>query len=419
MDSKSLSSLGEIKSKLKFDGFWNWFVTYNDVHTLWRAQPTYFIVSTLFIVGGLITFYHALKSKGRFIQLWIGVICHGLVVEIICYNLPDIDNFWHSPTPIMLLGQRLPLHIIFLYAVFIYTAAITIDKLKLPPWSEPFAVGLMVNLLDYPYDVMSVKFVHWTWHDTDPNIFDRHYHVPWNSYYFHATFAAGFMFWFRFTRRFIIKNNDPRKSGPFCKELLCTLIASCLGMPTGVLLFIPNYHILHDIYNLHSEVTYHLLLAIYVVIIFSGLLSLKTLPQHSRNIQDYLILFYLAIYYLIFFGMALIGNPEAEISKGLHEPIGPCDKNVSMKTAFGQTLYKRKYLCVTDYDESYFGWSCLPDGKPPVGKIGEYYTICGTPFDNRVEYITLMLTITIIAAGVFLNIFLHTTAKKNVQKKKN
>lgn len=117
--------------------------------------------------------------------------------------------------------------------------------------------------------------------------------------------------------------------------------------------------------------------------------------------------------------MALVGNPEAEISKGLHEPIGPCDKNVSMKTAFGQTLYKRKYLCVTDYDESYFGWSCLPGGKPPVGKIGEYYTICGTPFENRIEYITLMLTITIIAAGVFLNIFLHTTARKNVQKKKN
>lgn len=73
-------------------------------------------------------------------------------------------------------------------------------------------------------------------------------------------------------------------------------------MPTGVLMFIPNYHILHDFYNLHSEVTYHLLLAIYVIIILSGILSMKTLPQHSRNFHDYLILFYLAVYYLIFFG---------------------------------------------------------------------------------------------------------------------
>lgn len=61
-------------------------------------------------------------------------------------------------------------------------------------------MGLTVVLIDIPYDIMCVKFAHWTWHDTDPNIVDRHYWVPWNSYYFHATFAAGFMWWFNMTR---------------------------------------------------------------------------------------------------------------------------------------------------------------------------------------------------------------------------
>ena len=117
--------------------------------------------------------------------------------------------------------------------------------------------------------------------------------------------------------------------------------------------------------------------------------------------------------------MAVIGDPTSEISIGLHEPIGPCEEKVAIKTAFGQTLYKRKYLCVTDNDESYLGWSCLPTGKPPVGKIVEYYTICGTPFENRLEYIILMLIITIVAAGVFLNIFYRTTFYKKVFKKKN
>lgn len=69
-------------------------------------------------------------------------------------------------------------------------------KLKLPKWSEPFAVGLVVVLIDIPYDIVSVKFAHWFWHDTDPNIYDRHYWVPWNSYYFHLTFTASFTFWF-------------------------------------------------------------------------------------------------------------------------------------------------------------------------------------------------------------------------------
>lgn len=72
--------------------------------------------------------------------------------------------------------------------------------MRLPKWSEPFAVGLGVVLIDIPYDIISVNFLHWTWHDTDPNLYDRHYWVPWNSYYFHACFAASFTFWFHFTR---------------------------------------------------------------------------------------------------------------------------------------------------------------------------------------------------------------------------
>ena len=55
-----------------------------------------------------------------------------------------------------------------------------------------FSVGLSAVILDLPYDILGVKNLFWTWHDTDPNIYDRHYWVPWCSYYFHATFSAGF-----------------------------------------------------------------------------------------------------------------------------------------------------------------------------------------------------------------------------------
>lgn len=65
--------------------------------------------------------------------------------------------------------------------------------------------------MDLPYDIMAVKFVHWTWHDTDPNIFDRHYHVPWNSYYFHLTFGTAFTFALHFWRRKITGDDDKGK----------------------------------------------------------------------------------------------------------------------------------------------------------------------------------------------------------------
>lgn len=68
-----------------------------------------------------------------------------------------------------------------------------------------------------------------------------------------------------------------------------------------------------------------------------------------------------------------------------------------------QTLQKRKYLCVTDYDEKYFDWHCLPGGKPPKqGSI--WYTACGVPLPNRVEYIAVITTIWVLAMVVFWNL---------------
>lgn len=36
--------------------------------------------------------------------------------------------------------------------------------------AEHLAVGLLTVLIDMPYDLIGAKFVHWIWHDTDPNI---------------------------------------------------------------------------------------------------------------------------------------------------------------------------------------------------------------------------------------------------------
>ena len=56
----------------------------------------------------------ALRSGGRYIYLWFTTIIHGLVVESVCYVNPDMDSFWHAQSMVMLLGRRLPLHIVFL-----------------------------------------------------------------------------------------------------------------------------------------------------------------------------------------------------------------------------------------------------------------------------------------------------------------
>jgi hypothetical protein len=233
-------------------------------------------------------FLLARRVGGRFKYLWLATIFHGLTVECAAYWLPDIDNFWHSQTTIVLLGRRLPIHIMMLcnhpYALidlwffvitmlliadpaFIYNASVAISRLRLPNWAEPFAGYSFTNLQrfnllvetflfdswnlrglnrhplwHYGSEIPSLDMVwnqkriffnflkyqsvltfinNWRRHDTDPNIFDRHYWVPWNSFYFHATFAASFTFWFHCWRRLIIgKSADKWVAGEYVVSLL-------------------------------------------------------------------------------------------------------------------------------------------------------------------------------------------------------
>ncbi|XP_018572213.1 uncharacterized protein LOC108911701 isoform X2 [Anoplophora glabripennis] len=409
MAYEDLLTPGTELSELKFTGFWDWFINVSDIRIHWKHEPTYVISQFAYLFGGIATFVHARIWKGRLPYLWISVVLHGLVVESLSYFLrPHVDNFWHSQTPVMFLGGRLPLHIIFLYACFLYNSSVAVAKMRLPKWSEPFAVGLGVVLIDIPYDIISVNFLHWTWHDTDPNIYDRHYWVPWNSYYFHACFAASFTFWFHYTREKLCNSEgkwlaDKRVS----RELLCSVIAALLGTPGGVLLFIPIYHPLHDVFKIHSEVTFSILFAIFLLLIWSGDRKPKdkvsNTAVHKTHWSTWILIVHLIIHYAAFMIMPIFFNPEDEISTGLKEPIGPCDQYEDVKTAFGMTLQKRKYLCSSDYDEKYFDWHCLPDGRPPSsGSI--WYTACGVPFPNRAEYISITALFCLIAAVVFRNL---------------
>ncbi|XP_077301908.1 uncharacterized protein LOC143922518 [Arctopsyche grandis] len=417
MAAKNLTGFGVELREIKYKDNIDWLIQFNNCENLWEAQPTFLISQAVYLLGGFLTLIHALRKGGRWPWLWLATICHGLVVEIICYNLPDVDNFWHSQAPIMLFGNRLPLHIILLYPVFIYQASYTVSKLQLPGWAEPFAVGLTTVLIDLPYDIVAVKFLHWTWHDTDPNIADRHYWVPWNSYYFHATFAASFTFWFHLSYNFFGSKVEKWQSKGFFKELRTVLMTSLLGMPGGVLLFIPLYHPLHDLLGIHSEVTFFMLLTLFLVIAWSGDRTQRDRNPSRVGVFDWMLILYIISHYATYLGFTIWGQPEAEVSMGMHEPIGSCSQIVTQKTAFGTVLRKRKYLCMNDYHEDYFSFSCLGGKKPSNGAI--WYTVCGTPFRNRNEYIAVIGTICFLAFVVFYNFYFRNYADNKVKSAKD
>ncbi|XP_059615115.1 uncharacterized protein LOC132260789 [Phlebotomus argentipes] len=407
MAEKKIEGFGVELQKIEYSSILDWLVRFHDPVNLYRAHPSYFYCQAVFLLGALIIAVHCIRKGGRWPYLFLAAIGQGLVVELLSYWVPHIDNFWQGLAPVMFLGLRLPLYIIFLYPVFYYHACWAVSKLKLRcGLVEHLAVGLLVVLIDLPYDIIGAKFVHWIWHDTDPNIEHRHYWVPWNSYYFHACFAAFWSFIFHSSRRWMVGKSLPKwEAGPFKAEIFSVILASFLGMPGGCIFFIILYHPFHDLFNVHSEVTSVTLLVIFMVIVWKfDRNSLRNGILEKMKLLDWILLLHLVLHYLTFLFTAVLFNPEDVVAMGLHEPVGDCDKIVPVHGLF-KTLQKRQFLCVTDYDEKYYDFHCLPGKKlPKEGSV--WYTVCGSPFENRVEYILILSLIAFVAFVVFSSIHL-------------
>ena len=84
------------------------------VASLVFSMPTNDLFATSYIAAAVLTFDpfgSAFIVGGRWKYMWLGTIVHGVTTELVSFFAPDIDNYWHSQTSIILLGRRLPLHI--------------------------------------------------------------------------------------------------------------------------------------------------------------------------------------------------------------------------------------------------------------------------------------------------------------------
>lgn len=267
--------------------------------------------------------------------------------------------------------------------MFYYHAFWAVSKLKFKcQWRQHIAVGLLGVLMDVPYDITGIRFINWTWHDTDPNVFDRTYFVPWTSYMFHFTFACSMSIIMHNGRKLFEKKIDFWKKGSMVAEVMTVLLTSVFSMPLGALMFMVSYHILHDFLYVPTEVVVIPIFAILFLIVWSGdrknvqrMQEQKIAPKSL--IVDKLMSFYLALHYLTYVVIHMVFNPEDHISTSLHETIGDCSMKKPVKTIL-KDLEKRAFLCLDDYDERYFDFHCLPK-TPPAGS--SWYTICGTPYE--------------------------------------
>ena len=251
----------------------------------------------------------------------------------------------------MWFGQREPLHIILLYPAFIYTASTAVARLGLTERCEAAGVALFVLIFDMPYDIMGIKFLWWTWHDTDSNIYDRMYWVPWTSYYFHMSFALAFNLINHAARRYFVGLSglysvDDLQRMPYARQIVANnwwgefkalVVTGLFSMPVGVLFFVPGYHFWKDALGVHAEVTTTIFGSILGVVFFYGLMHnhpVNYLEQGERELRRghkmrgagkwYVneVMVGVVVHFVHYMVLVLVADPSKVQAIGMHQEQG-------------------------------------------------------------------------------------------------
>ena len=156
-------------------------------------RPLHFLGLELMFVAcfalTLVDARRAWRAGDRFIAFqWLAAFSYGILMELIAYNF--IDNFWHARFTVQLYHNKLPLYVVCLYPVFLYTGLRVAQRWRLGALPEALLAGLAIALIDMPFDIAGVDAGWWSWSDKDPNIAVRWLGVPVTSYYWYLLFGA-------------------------------------------------------------------------------------------------------------------------------------------------------------------------------------------------------------------------------------
>lgn len=209
------------------------------LYTPLSRAPASLGLELTFLVCAALTLLHALRARRRGdlgpLFTWASTLAYGLMIEILSYNF--LDNFTHGQFTVMLYHRRLPLYIAVLYPVFIYTAIQLAALVKPRRFAEPFLVGLIIVVMDLPYDISGPDAGWWVWSAKDPNLSYRWHGVPVTSYYWHLAFGGSLTFLVRSLRDRAVRAGSLRP----LRLLLLSILVGVLTLVLGVLAFLP-YH---------------------------------------------------------------------------------------------------------------------------------------------------------------------------------
>ncbi|XP_052893445.1 uncharacterized protein LOC128301151 [Anopheles moucheti] len=388
MVNRKMDSLLMVRTVEQFQqDFPRWLINVHNPVELWTLLPSYIISQVFCTVGAFLCLGHALYRRGRWPFLWLGSVLSGLLIEGCMYFSPYGETIWFSPTVIDLFGQRIPIFIIFVYPFFYYQAFWAVSKLRLKcRWSEHIAIGLLVVLFDMPFDMVSIKYLHWTLHETEPLLSERIYSVPWTLLLFFAVTTFTFSYFFHNLRKWMDHSTHNRwASGSIRTELVVSLGAATLSLSVGSTLFLAIHYPLHTVLGIPgSAVVIGVFIAVLTIFWKFDRKSNRSSPL-SQSFMDHILNGYIVGHFILYLGLAIAFNPQHAVSPGRHQPIGNC-RNITSLSAD---------LCLDTFNRSSYDFHCVAE---PPNNGAYWYTICGTSHENRPEFLYAMSLITFVAS---------------------
>ncbi|SRR5579883_2301339 len=172
---------------------------------------------------------HLLGARHSLFQ-WLVAFSYGIAMELIALNF--LDNYQHGRFTVMLHHGKLPLYVVLLYPVFLYTGLKVIERWRSSWLPEALLVGFAICLIDVPFDVAGPDAHWWRWSALDKNLAVRWLGVPVTSYYWYLLFGAAYCALCRGAKGWLGRRST----------IVCFSMAPLFGVAVivvGTLLFLP------------------------------------------------------------------------------------------------------------------------------------------------------------------------------------
>ncbi|CEG47846.1 uncharacterized protein PHALS_05176 [Plasmopara halstedii] len=340
---------------------------------------------------------HVYSSGKRNATMLIAAILQVLIVEL---TFDDSDR-WHAQALVMLVPSHVPLYTVLLRAQLYYMTFVATSRLRINPFLQPFAMGFLIIMLTFPFEMMGTKFLWWTWHDTDPLLHSRIMGIPCHVLFYYYFFAFAFLSVHHIlcsTWLVDVKYSNVHWKSEWGYVLLMPFIATIFAMFFLILGYYGTVYFL----KIDAQAMLFTLMGL------SSLLAwLADRERDDTQIQkqlgpedaydsdwlnpsfDHAVNQMAFLLYAFLILLVLFIDPTEIVSLGLHQPLGNCLESESFYSHVGMQFHRKKYLCVHEFEEDYI--LC----NYPVKQLlyeDMWYMICGRSYQNYPTYLMLSIS---------------------------